>query len=141
MNRERANWFVPVLLGLTVLSGCSSLQRIRVETDPVGASVYLQRRGEIEVHARSAPVVASIGLDAFEEDFILLGNAPIDYEFELNLREASVQAPEIGGDVTRHYREGTIRIERDGYQPVVRVVRFSGDDIVLIVTMEPIRGH
>jgi hypothetical protein len=127
-----------VTLGLGTFTACSSLQRIRVETDPVGASVYLQRRGEIEVHGRVAGVVGGVGLDTFEEEFTLLGTAPIDYEFERRVREVSVTSPDIGGEVTRHYREGTIRIEREGYRPVVRVVRFSGDDIVLIVTMEPV---
>lgn len=140
MKRNRPLPLLLMSLGVSTLTACSSLQRIRVETDPVGASVYLQRRGDVEFHGRVAGVVGGIGVDTFEEPFMLLGTAPIDYEFERRVREVSVQSPDIGGDVTRHYREGTIRIEREGYRPVVRVVRFSGDDIVLIVTLEPVPG-
>ncbi|MDH3734181.1 MAG: hypothetical protein OEU54_11630 [Gemmatimonadota bacterium] len=126
------------MTSVVFLAGCTSFQRISVETDPVGASVYLQRRGEIEVHGRVAGVVGGVGLESFEEDFIFLGNAPIDYEFERDVREVSVQSPEVGADVTRHYREGTIRVERTGYETVVRVVRFSGNAIVLVIDLLPV---
>ncbi len=116
------------------------MQRIQVETDPIGASVYLQRRGDVEVHGRVAGIVGGADIETFEEEFVFLGHTPVDYEFRRRETQAAVYAPEATANVTRHYREGTIRVEREGYRTVVRVVRFGGDPIVLVITLETVGG-
>lgn len=132
---------VPVLaVGALTFIGCASAQRIRVETDPIGAQVYLQLRGDLEVQARVAGVVGGAELESFEEDWFLLGTSPVDYEFERRETEAAVHSPDAGGSVTRHYREGTLRIELEGFETAVRVVRFAGDDVVWIVRLRPSAG-
>ena len=130
-----------VLVAYLVLSGCSSLQRIEVQTDPMGAHVFLQRRGDLEIHGRVAGVTAGAGVESFEEDFVSLGNTPVLYEFERRETEAAVHLPEVGANVTRHFREGTLRIELDGYRTVLQVRRFSGEPIVLFVRLEPDSGE
>jgi hypothetical protein len=139
MNTGRRFWLA-LPLGLVVLSGCASMQRLTIDTDPVGAHVYLQRRGDVEVHGRVSGVFGSVDASSFEEEFIYLGTAPIDYEFRRRDTEVAIHSPEAGGDVTRHYREGVIRIEMDGYETVERLVRFSGSTILLMVPMQPRRS-
>ena len=138
MRSRRLTMLVVGLSCLGSFAGCASMQRVSIETDPVGASVFLQRRGDIEVHGRIAGVVGGADVESFEEEFMLLGTAPVDYEFARREREVSVHTPYVGADVTRHYREGTIRVELDGYRVVVRRVRFSGDEIILVIPLEPV---
>ena len=128
------------ILLTTVLSlaGCGSAQKVSVRTDPIGAEVYLQRRGDLEIDAQVMGIPGRVTASAFEEDFRLLGNAPVEYEFDLSEREVGVNVPEGSGSVTRHYKEGTIRIERDGYETVIRVVRFSGSSVVVNVSLQPL---
>ncbi len=140
MNTRRRFWLA-LPLGLTVLVGCASTQRITIDTDPIGAQVFLQRRGDVEVHGRVSGVAGRLDAASFEEEFIYLGTAPIDYEFHIRDNEVAVYSPEAGGSVTRHYREGTIRIEMEGYQTVERLVRFSGNTILLMVPMQPRSGR
>lgn len=126
------------LLGVLILVGCGSAQKVSVRTDPVGAEVYLQRRGDLEINARVKGIPGSVTASAFEEDFRLLGNAPVEYEFELSEQGVGIDVPEGSGSVTRHYKEGTIRVERPGYEAVVRLVRFSGSPIDLTITLQPL---
>lgn len=128
--------FVPA-----VLAACGSAQKVSVRTDPVGAEVYLQRRGDLEINARVKGIPGRVTASAFEEDFRLLGNAPVEYEFELSEDEVGIDVPEGSGSVTRHYKEGTIRVERPGYETVVRLVRFSGSPVDLTIALQPLRDE
>jgi len=119
-----------------VLAACGSAQKVSVRTDPIGAEVYLQRRGELEINANVKGIPGRITASAFEEDFRLIGNAPVEYEFDLSERDVGIEVPEGSGNVTRHYKEGTIRVERPGYETVVRLVRFSGSPIDLTITLQ-----
>ncbi len=127
-----------VLFGLALLAACGSKQKISVRTDPVGAEVYLQRRGEFEINANVKGIPGKITANAFEEDFRLLGNAPVDYEFDLSEDDVGIDTPEGSGKITRHYKEGTIRVERAGYESVVRPVYFSGGTVNLTITLLPL---
>lgn len=127
-------------LGLALLMGCGSAQKVSVRTDPIGAEVYLQRRGELEIDAKVKGIPGKITASAFEEEFKLLGNAPVEYEFPLSEREVAIDVPEGTGDIVRHYKEGTIRVERQGYETVVRRVRFSGSTVDLMITLQPAGG-
>lgn len=130
-------WLRPTfLLGALILVGCGSAQKVSVRTDPVGAEVYLQRRGDLEINAKVKGIPGKVTASAFEEDFRLLGNAPVEYEFELSEEEVGIDVLEGSGSVTRHYKEGTIRVERPGYETVVRLVRFSGSPIDLTITLQ-----
>lgn len=123
-------------LGLT---GCgSSKQKVSVNTSPPGAEVLLQRRGDLDVGV-SVPTIGSgnLGAGKFEDDFITLGNAPVEYEFKLTESEGSVSFKGAGGSVTRHYREGTIRVQLPGYVTIERLVTFSGSAINLQFTLQP----
>ena len=123
-------------LGLT---GCgSSKQKVSVKTTPPGAEVLLQRRGDLDVDV-SVPTIGSGDLDAgkFEDDLITLGNAPVEYEFELSKSQGSVSFKGAGGSVTKHYREGTIRVQLPGYMTIERLVAFTGSGINLEFTLQP----
>ena len=125
----------PVVLALS--AACASTQSLSVHTDPAGAQVYLQRRGEVEVQATVAGVHGQVGANSFEEEFFSLGTSPLEYEFHRKETEAAVQGPGAGGSLTRHFREGTVRIEMPGYRSAEWRVRFSGDPIVLRVDLQP----
>jgi hypothetical protein len=126
------------VLALVPLVGCASTQKVKVRTDPVGAEVYLQRRGDLEIDAEVLGVPGKVTARTFEEDFRLLGNAPVEYEFDRSEREVGIRTSEGHGTVVKHYREGTIRVERSGYEAVVRVVRFAGSTIDLMITLQPL---
>ncbi len=126
------------LFGLVLLAACGSKQKISVRTDPVGAEVYLQRRGELEINANVKGIPGKITANAFEEDFRLLGTAPVDYEFDLSEDDVGIDTPEGSGKITRHYKEGTVRVERAGYETVVRPVYFSGGTANLTITLVPL---
>ncbi|MGB5526799.1 MAG: hypothetical protein WBO43_00015 [Gemmatimonadota bacterium] len=130
-----------LVLAAVLLASCSSAQKVSVRTDPVGAEVYLQRRGDLEINARVKGIPGKVTASAFEEDFRLLGNAPVEYEFELSEDEVGIDVPEGSGSVTRHYKEGTIRVERPGYETVVRLVRFSGSPVDLTIALQPVRDE
>ncbi len=121
------------------LTGCgSSKQKVSVRTTPPGAEVLLQRRGDMDIDV-SIPTIGSGDLDAgkFEDDFITLGNAPVEYAFELSESQGSVSFKGAGGSVTKHYREGTIRVQLPGYMTIERLVAFSGSAINLQFTLQP----
>jgi hypothetical protein len=130
-----------LVLAAVLLAACGSAQKVSVRTDPVGAEVYLQRRGDLEINARVKGIPGKVTASAFEEDFRLLGNAPVEYEFELSEDEVGIDVPEGSGSVTRHYKEGTIRVERPGYETVVRLVRFSGSPVDLTIALQPVRDE
>jgi hypothetical protein len=127
---------------LLSLAGCgSSKQQIAVNTVPAGAEVLLQRGGNMDIDA-SIPVAGISGsLDGggFKDPFITLGNAPVKYEFPLDESDArfSLKGQTVG--VTKHYREGTIRVQMPGYQTLERLVAFSGSPIELTLTLQPER--
>ena len=128
-------------LGAVVLTACGApMQRISVTTQPVGADVSLQRSGEVQVEASVAGVGGSLGAGSFTEDFISLGTAPVDYEFHLNRTDADVERGGSGGQVTRQYTEGLIRIALEGYRTVERRVRFDGSRIKVDVDLQPVGG-
>jgi hypothetical protein len=129
------------LLAMTVvgLTGCgSSRQKLSVKTSPPSAEVLLQRRGDLEIGV-SVPTYGSGDVDAgeFEDDFITLGNAPVKYEFDLSESQGSINVKGAGGSATKHYREGTIRVQLPGYMTVERLVAFSGSAINLEITLQP----
>jgi hypothetical protein len=109
-----------------------------VNTTPPGAEVLLQRRGDLDI-GLSVPTIGSgnLGAGKFEDDFITLGNAPLEYEFELSDSEGSVSIQGAGGSVTKHYREGMIRVQLPGYMTIERLVTFSGSAINLEFTLQP----
>jgi hypothetical protein len=113
---------------------------LSIETEPAGAGVLLQRRGEVEVAARVLGVSGTLDENAFEEEFYSLGNAPIKYEFKLKESEGAIHGGAVGSaSVTRHYTEGTVRIELPGYEIVERRIRFSGDPVDLRITLLPVK--
>jgi hypothetical protein len=126
------------LLGLVILAGCASTQKLSVQTEPSGAEVFLQRRGDLEVHAAVEGVYGALDADSIGEDFYSLGTTPLEYEFDLREQEAAIYSPRAGGSVSRHFTEGTIRIVREGYQTVERLMRFSGNPISLVIPMQPV---
>jgi hypothetical protein len=107
-----------------------------VQTEPSGAQVYLQRRGDVEVEVRVGGTYGKVGMESFTEDFYSLGTSPIEYEFDLSDEKGAVHTPDVGGAVKRHHKEGTVRIELDGYQAVEQKVRFTGDPIELVITLQ-----
>jgi hypothetical protein len=140
MRFERRCWLI-LLPGLFLLAGCVATQRVTVDTDPVGAEVFLQRRGQVEMKGGAHGIYAEVDVGSFEEEEFSLGTAPVDYEFDMEEREALVAGPRAGGSVTRRYVEGTLRIVMRGFVTVVRRVRFDGGRLNLFVPLEPARGE
>jgi hypothetical protein len=101
---------------LTLFCACGATQTLHIETDPTGAEVYLMRRGEYEVSASVGGIGGSFDGDEFQEDFYLIGTTPVDYEFRLSDSEGSFSVPGLpaGASVTKHFREGVIRIVMSG---------------------------
>jgi hypothetical protein len=131
---------IPATVALSTACG-SSKQRIEISTVPAGAEVELQRRGTMDIDA-SIPVAGisgSVDGGSFEDRFITLGNAPVAYEFELDESDARVAVRGQSVGVTKHYREGTIRVRMPGYQTIERLVAFSGSPIELTLTLQPER--
>jgi hypothetical protein len=131
-----------LVAAVAVFSACgSSKQKIAISTVPAGAEVELQRSGTMDIDA-SIPVAGISGsLDGgdFEDRFITLGNAPIEYEFDLDESDARVSVRGQSVGVTKHYKEGTIRVRMPGYRTVERLVAFSGSPIELTLTLQPDR--
>lgn len=124
-------------LAMCVAAACGApMQRISVETDPVGAEVTLQRSGDVEVEASVAGVGGTLGAGSFTEDFMTLGTSPVDYEFHLNRTDADVERGGSGGQLKRKYTEGLIRIALEGYRTVERRVHFDGSRIKLDIELQ-----
>lgn len=131
-------WGVALCSSILALSACSpSYQRVTVTTLPVGAEVYLQRSGVMQVTAAYSGFYGSIGAPSFEEGYYSLGTTPIDYEFLLDQQEATVAGAGAYGEVKRRYTEGRIRVVREGYRTVERAVRFTGDLLDFEIELEP----
>jgi hypothetical protein len=136
---RRALLFTTALLALTACG--SSKQKLSVTTVPSGAEVLLQRRGDVDIDA-SIPVAGISGSlegGSFEDRFITLGNAPVSYEFELDDKDSNFNFKGQSVAVTKHYREGTIRVEMPGYRTIERLVAFSGSPVELTLTLQPER--
>jgi hypothetical protein len=137
----RPPWTGCALVATTIISlaGCgSSKQQISVRTTPPGAEVQLQRRGDMEIDA-SIPVAGvsgSIDGARFEDEFVSLGNAPVEWKFELDDSQGSASFKGQSVSATKHYREGTIRVLLPGYQTIERLVAFSGSPIELHLTLQ-----
>ena len=135
---KQSYWFVRLLPLVLVAAGCTATQALSIKTDPVGANVYLQRSGDVEVRASYAGVGGRLGSVAFEDAFKSLGNSPVEYEFDLRSEELDVDGGYGGGQIVRFFREGMIRMEMDGYQVEERLVRFSGGKMRLDIVLRPV---
>lgn len=123
---------------VSLLGACAPRhQRVRVETLPRGAEVFLQRSGEVEVQAAALGFRGSFDAGSFDETFFSLGTTPVSYEFLLEDREADLTGGPAAGAVTRRYTEGRIRVVMEGYRTVEQVVRFTGDGIDLELDLLP----
>jgi hypothetical protein len=132
-------FIIPLLAVIIALAtACGSSRVLHIETDPEGAEVYLQRRGEYEISASVSGIGGTFDGDSFEDDFYFLGTTPLDYEFDLSDSEGSFSIPGVpaGASVTKHFREGVIRIVMNGYRTEERTVQFSNNDLNLILSLD-----
>ena len=121
-----------ILAGALPLPACATgQQQLTVQTVPRGAEVYLQRSGTLEIEATVAGVSGRIDAGSFREDFFLVGPAPVDFKFPLTERDATFQGEDAGGNVTRRYKEGLLRIILSGYLTEERSVLFTGNKVTL----------
>lgn len=120
------------------LVGCSSTPELLldIQVEPAGADVYLSRRGEKAYRGDFGPVEGDVRSEAFEEGFAFLGNAPLEYSSLLEERESGGTILGIGAGVMRKYKEGIVRIEKEGFEPVERHVRFVDGEVKLAVQLE-----
>ncbi len=128
MNRK--NICVSILIiSFAAIIACGSGQQLHIESNPSGAEVYLMRRGEYEVNASIDGIGGSVDGDSFEEEFYLLGTTPLEYEFNLSDTESSFYIPGIpaGVSTTKHFHEGILRVEMDGYETEQRTIQFSNN--------------
>ncbi len=127
-----------ILAGSLGLPACApGQQQLTVQTVPRGAEVYLQRSGTIEVEANVAGVSGRIDAGSFQDDFFLVGTTPAEFKFPLTERDATVQGENAGGNVTRRYTQGLLRIMLPGYRTEERSVLFTGDAVKLELQLTP----
>ena len=126
-----------LIISFAVITACGSGQQLNIESDPSGAEVYLMRRGEYEVDAGIDGFGGSFDGDTFEEEFYLLGTTPLEYEFDLSDTESSFYIPGLpaGVSVTKHYQEGILRVEMDGYETEQRTIQFSDNLFNLVLKL------
>ncbi|MFO7587342.1 MAG: hypothetical protein R6X22_04645 [Gemmatimonadota bacterium] len=120
-----------------LLAACSSHgQRISIRTEPTGALVSLQRMGTQTISGSVAGVGGTIDGGRFTDDWLSLGNAPVEYEFDRSESEGGGGVAGTGAKVTKRYREGMVRVELAGYRTQERRVAFEGDPIDLVFTLQ-----
>jgi hypothetical protein len=141
MNRKKICLSI-LIISLAVITACGAGQQLNIESDPSGAEVYLMRRGEYEVNASIDGFGGSFDGDSFEEEFYLLGTTPLEYEFDLTDTESSFYVPGLpaGVSVTKHYQEGILRVEMDGYETEQRTIQFSNNLFNLVLSLVPVLG-
>ncbi len=137
----RASRSIRLALLVPLVAACSSHgQRVSVRTDPTGALVSWQRSGTQTISGSVAGVGGTIDGGRFTDDWMTLGNAPIDYEFDLSESEGGGWVAGTGARVTKRYRDAMIRVELAGYQTLERRVAFTGDPIDLVFTLRKAGG-
>ncbi|MCD4847480.1 MAG: hypothetical protein K8R76_04740 [Candidatus Aegiribacteria sp.] len=131
-----------LIISFAAITACGTGQQLNIESDPSGAEVYLMRRGEYEVNASVEGFGGSFDGDSFEEEFYLLGTTPLEYEFDLSDTESSFYIPGLpaGVSVTKHYKEGILKVEMDGYETEQRTIQFSDNLFNLVLNLVPFRG-
>lgn len=127
----------PALLIAFLLSACGSTPEIVLDlsSDPVGAQVYLSRRGERTYRGQLGPVKGDVKAESLEEDFFLIGTAPLVYTSPLEERDGGVSVLGVGGAVVLEYDEGVLRFEKEGFESVERRVRFRKGRVRVEVQM------
>jgi hypothetical protein len=124
------------LSSLLILGGCAAGQRVTVTTDPIGAQVTLIRYGVNRIEG-SVPGVAVGGVaNSFEDPPLLLGTAPLEYEFELEEHGKEIVIGGLFVKVTRIFTEGLVRAVKDG-RVAERRVRFSGNPVRVDLVLPP----
>lgn len=131
-----------LIISFAAITACGTGQQLNIESDPSGAEVYLMRRGEYEVNASVDGFGGSFDSDSFEEDFYLLGTTPLEYEFDLSDTESSFYIPGVpaGVSVTKHYQEGLLKVEMNGYETEQRTIQFSNNLLHLVLSLVPSGG-
>ncbi len=130
---------VTLLLVSLSLVACSSQPRINVHSNPPGADVTLQLVYERE---RDTHVLIVRHREVDEPqitDEIPLGQTPLRYSFPQSETESYVGVRRLSQRVRRHYVEGILLIEKEGYEPkeVIFPVRRGTTEIE--VEMTPLR--
>ena len=124
----------------TLMAGCGSAPKmtLSLESDPVGAQVYLSRRGDRSVQGKVGPLSGNMKSESFKEEFSLIGTSPLTYESPLTETESDATFLGFGGRVKLKYKEGVIRFERPGYDTVERHFRFQDDELRLWIEMNKV---
>lgn len=141
MNRK--NICISILIiSFAAITACGTVRQLSIESDPSGAEVYLMRRGEYEVNASVEGFSGRFDGDSFEDDFYFLGTTPLEYKFDLSDTESSFSIPGVpaGVSVTKHYQEGVLKMEMNGYETVQRTIQFSNNSIHLVLSLVPSGG-
>lgn len=129
-------------LAPVLLTGCSStpMMELDLRSDPVGAQVYMSRRGEKAVTGKLGPVKGNVRAESLEEDFVFIGTAPLTYSSPLSETESDARVLGFGGKVVRKYKDGVIRFEKPGFETVERHVRFQDGELKMKVSMPKVDG-
>ena len=126
------------LFASLLLIGCSSsppLMRLDVQATPTGSRVFLSLQGELAYTGKLGPIQGDVKSESFEEDFVLLGTAPLTYALPLRETESDATVLGFGGKVVRKYKEGILRFEKPGFQTVERRIRFHEGETTITVEM------
>lgn len=135
---SRSTFSAIFLTTLALLCGCGSTPEIVLDlrSDPVGAQVYLSRRGEKSIQADLGPLEGDVKSEPYEEEFRLIGTSPMIFVSPLEEAESKAKILGFGGAVMRKYREAVIRFQKDGFQTIERHVRFYDGEFSVAVTMD-----
>ena len=112
---------------LLLLVGCGStpLARLDLQASPAGARVFLSLRGDRAYTGKLGPIRGDVKSESFEEDFVLLGTAPLIFDVALRETESDATILGVGGKVVRKYKEGVLRFEKPGFETAERRVRLA----------------
>lgn len=118
--------------------GCSSTpptMQLDVHSFPEGARVFISRRGERAIAGKIGPIKGDVKSEELEEEFVLIGTAPLTYTSLLHEIESDATVLGIGGKVVLKFRDGVLRFEKPGFQTVERHVRFQEGEVRLEVEL------
>lgn len=115
--------------------GSTPMMQLDLQSDPVGARVYVSRRGHKSVVTRLGPIQGNVKAEDLEEDFVLIGTSPMVYSSPLKEFESDATIMGFGGQVVLRYKEAVLRFEKPGHATVERHVRFEDGEMIVQVEM------
>ena len=123
---------------LAVTSGCGTPRAlIRIETDPPGARVFVQREGERGYEGSFGPVDGHMNAEPINEKSISIGRSPVEYTSPLEETESGAVILSVGMSVVRRWRRLNIRAEKRGFEPEEQTVFLNKGEQLVFLELQP----